>query len=194
MQEKHEIAAANADVVSNRDIEMEKIKNSLIKEDLAVYEVEADGHCLYRALAHQLNLNAEETKKVWSVADLRGLAAEEIQSHKDTYAPFICIFGEDAESDAQFDEYVARIRTVHAAEWGGQIEIKALVCALHRDVWIYSADIANPIIKMNVSNDGMHNQLNVPLRVSYHKQYYALGEHYNSVIPIGSEHCSTKQK
>ena len=201
MQEKHDISVANADVVSNRDVEMEKINTSLNKENLVVFEVEADGHCLYRALADQINRSTDDSVHVFTqlqshsqpqknsidMGELRSIAANEIQSHRESYAPFMGIFGDDAESNAEFDGYVLKVKSVQAAEWGGQVEIKALVCALHRDIWIYSSDLSNPIIKMNITEDsnGSSSSSSIPpLKVSYHRQYYALGEHYNSVIPI----------
>ena len=60
---------------------------------------------------------------------------------------------------------------------GGQVEIMALCASLRRPIWIYCSDRVQPIIKMGEP----YGDLN-PLRISYHKHYYTLGEHYNSVV------------
>ena len=63
---------------------------------------------------------------------------------------------------------------------GGQVEIQALCSILHRQIWIYSSDINNPIVKMG--EDIQRDVIDPPIRVTYHRQYYSLGEHYNSVV------------
>ena len=85
---------------------------------------------------------------------------------------------------------------------GGQLEIQALSRALQQSIVVYSAD--SPVLSMGPEDQG-HEREEVgaragtgveaeegdagrrrrpPLRVSYHKHYYALGAHYNSVVPL----------
>ena len=64
-----------------------------------------------------------------------------------------------------------------SAEWGGHLELRVLSMALKRPVWIYSASQLKPMI-IEVENATSDE----PIRVSYHKHYYALGEHYNEVV------------
>ena len=85
------------------------------------------------------------------------------------------------------------------AEWGGQPEIRALTEVLKRPVEIYRAAEKKPMVMTGGAEGGSE-----PLRVrcvshswveigfhgvefefSYHLKYYALGEHYNSVVPMG---------
>lgn len=75
----------------------------------------------------------------------------------------------------EFEQYCNKVASYDGAEWGGQVEIQALCACLQRSIWIYSADTHAPILKMGSFDECP------PLRISYHRQYYALGEHYNSV-------------
>lgn len=77
-------------------------------------------------------------------------------------------------NDSAFDEYCSKVESDQLAEWGGQIEIKALSEALHHPIYVYSSDA--PVLITGEDEDG------IPLRVSFHRYYYALGEHYNSVV------------
>ena len=61
------------------------------------------------------------------------------------------------------------------ADWGGQPELLALARALQRPIVVYSRDSAP--LRMGES-DGEE------LVVTYHRDYYALGEHYNSTEPL----------
>ena len=72
------------------------------------------------------------------------------------------------------------------AEWGGQLEIRALCCCLERRILVYSAD--SPVLTMGEEVVGAAAEKQ-PLKLAYHRHYYALGEHYNSVTPH-TEKCS----
>ena len=63
----------------------------------------------------------------------------------------------------------------YVAEGGGQPELLALARALDRPIVVYSRDSAP--LRMGES-DGEE------LVVTYHRDYYALGEHYNSTEPL----------
>lgn len=76
----------------------------------------------------------------------------------------------------QYNKYCDNVE--HTNEWGGQIEIRALVGALQVSVRIFQG-MGAPIIDMGESFAKKHLIL-----LSYHKHYYSLGEHYNSVVPI----------
>lgn len=79
-------------------------------------------------------------------------------------------------ADPEFENYCDKVASVSQAEWGGQPEVKALAAALQRPILIYSADA--PVVCMCEEDDAESAK---PLRITYHKHYYALGEHYNSV-------------
>jgi OTU domain-containing protein 6 len=59
------------------------------------------------------------------------------------------------------------------AEWGGQLEITALCAALHCAILVHSA--AAPVVKMGEDSAA------VVINLTFHRHYYALGEHYNTV-------------
>lgn len=64
------------------------------------------------------------------------------------------------------------------SEWGGQPELRALASELRCCIWVHSA--IGAVVKMGEAFGGP------PLHVSFHRHYYSLGDHYNSVVPDGS--------
>lgn len=94
-------------------------------------------------------------------------------AHEDDFAPFC----EYTDAIPDYSTYVERVRS--SADWGGHLELRILSMALKRPVWIYDATgTKQPIV---IDSEGGHDS--EPLRLSYHRQYYALGEHYNEVVP-----------
>jgi OTU domain-containing protein 6 len=57
------------------------------------------------------------------------------------------------------------------------------------EAWVYSATA--PVLKMGeeFSEPGGAGGGTGPLRLSYHKHYYALGEHYNSIQQSCCDNC-----
>lgn len=100
---------------------------------------------------------------------LGALCAESLLQHSNEFEPF-CEF---SESIPDFKTYVERVRST--SDWGGHLELRALSVALQRPVWIFSTD-ANPLVVDSEQNDAE------PILISYHRRYYALGEHYNQVV------------
>ena len=83
-----------------------------------------------------------------------------------------------------FCDIYRKVESIITAEWGGQIEIRALSECLQRVIYIYEANA--PVIKMGEEH---HNRYSTeePIRLTYHKHYYALGEHYNSVTTLSTD-------
>ena len=143
----------------------------------------------HRAIADQLNslwlhlpphsqsstTGSESEEFVHDFITLRTLASTYLRSHSDEFAPFLGMIPNDTE----YIDYCNKVESVGDAEWGGQLEIKALCSSLKRTMMIYSADA--PVIIMG---DEYHNLNNLPLKLAYHRHFYALGEHYNSIAPI----------
>jgi OTU domain-containing protein 6 len=98
------------------------------------------------------------------------LCADTLQRHQDDFAPFC----EYSDAVTSFDQYIDRVR--NSADWGGHLELRALSIALERPMLIYQAQSAEPLL--------IESSLNAdkPIRLSYHRHYYALGEHYNRVV------------
>jgi len=151
--------AANAGP-SLRTVELEQLQNVLTPLNFLIAEVEADGHCLYRAVGAQTGRD---------YIHVRALCADTLESHEEDFAPF-CEFSEEVTT---FKQYVDRVR--NSAEWGGHLELRVLGMALDRPVEVYSVPSGRePLV--------IHESDNEPIRLSYHLHYYALGEHYNQVV------------
>jgi len=168
---------------SARQVELDAINVLLRKEQLEVKEIISDGNCLYRAFADQLKHTTEKKAGAATCncapdfADLRALAAEYMSAHADEFAPFV---GCDADS-AEYREYVANVaRCTGTVEWGGQLEVRALCAATQRAALIYDANA--PVLTMGED----YLSVGPPLRLSFHRHYFHLGEHYNSVTPAAS--------
>ena len=139
-----------------REIELAQIRdNWLNSRGLDIVDVKADGNCLYRSIAGQIG---EDYLRV------RDIAASQMQRNPDDYSQFI---------DENFASYVEKVRS--SDDWGGQIELRAIAEALQRPIEIYEASTA-PLTMGEQFVDGEI------LRVAFHRHYYALGEHYNTVV------------
>jgi len=160
---EQEIEEANANAGPGlRKIELEQIQAVLTPLKLKVDEVDADGHCMYRAVAAQTGKDYME---------IRSLCADTLQENQDEFAPF-CEYTDDITT---FDEYLEKVR--NSAEWGGHLELRALGIALSRPILVYSVQSgAKPLAIHEAKTE------TVPILLSYHLHYYALGEHYNQVI------------
>ncbi|KAG8914248.1 hypothetical protein FRC01_004163 [Tulasnella sp. 417] len=156
---------------------------------LEVYEVNADGHCMFSAIADQLcqlgMINAQQA----SYKLTRTVASEYMQAHPDDFLPFLpSLDGEDGVgateatglmTPAQFSKYCATVRDTGA--WGGEPEIMALSRAYK--VPIHVVQWGAPSIVCH-SPDGNEADPSLPsVKVSYHRRMYGLGEHYNSLRP-----------
>ena len=116
----------------------------------------------------RVRCSADVRCKDFTFLDLRYRAANYLRSHADEFAPFL---GMEPTSE-DFKCYCNNVES--DGEWGGQVELRALSASLQRQIHIY--DASTPVIIMGEDNVG-----NAPLKITYHRHYYALGEHYNSV-------------
>jgi len=145
-----------------RKIELEQIQAVLTPLKLKVDEVDADGHCLYRAVAAQTGKHYKE---------IRSLCADTLEENQDEFAPF-CEYTDEIST---FDEYLEKVR--NSAEWGGHLELRALGIALSRPIFVYSVQSGAKPLAIYEAEGGAE-----PIQLSYHLHYYALGEHYNQVV------------
>jgi len=194
-----------------RIIENDRIYELYLQEhNMKIDEVLADGNCLYRAVAHQLffienrNRNKceheqqheqEQEQKVISFQDIRSICAQSLISNQNIYEPFANL---DDYNVSTFQEYIEKVR--NSCEWGGHLELRALATALKKNIIVYSADSHPLHIQASAGagngngglndHDGSGEEVDgyddydndSSIRLSFHKYYYALGEHYNSVI------------
>ena len=102
------------------------------------------------------------------------LCAETLEKNEDEFAPF-CDYTDEITN---FQQYTNRVR--NSADWGGHLELRALSMALERPMIVYQALTADPL----QIDSGSQNDDDDPIRLSYHRHYYALGEHYNRVVKM----------
>jgi OTU domain-containing protein 6 len=170
---------------SMREVELDALNDVLGAENLTVKEVASDGNCMYRSIADQLVFTrhmagsadgahgadaADDAAR--SFYDLRALAADYLRQHPDDFAPFMML----EAGGVEYADYCDKVQST--SEWGSQVELRALAAALQRQLWVY--DAAAPVVKMGDEFTGE------PLKLTFHRHYYSLGDHYNSVKPLSS--------
>ena len=104
------------------------------------------------------------------------LCADTLALHQEELEPF-CEYSNPDEVSS-FDGYVEQVR--HSAEWGGHLELRALSIGLQRSIHVYSVPNGSQPLTIDPPSSTSSQD---PLRLSYHLHYYALGEHYNHVVP-----------
>ncbi|KAF8228211.1 cysteine proteinase [Tricholoma matsutake] len=158
---------------------------------LQVHEINPDGHCLFSAIADQLTLLGVLSSAQATYTTIRQTAAQYMFSHPDDFIPFLPAVGEDSGGadtglmtrDA-FEQYCASVRDT--ALWGGEPEIMALSRAYNIPIHVIQGG-RPPIVMFNPSSaPSAKVDDNRVLRISYHRRMYGLGEHYNSLRPMGT--------
>ncbi|KAJ8609742.1 hypothetical protein MRB53_038979 [Persea americana] len=172
--EQEEIARQAAEEAANlpdmKQQERGRMLEYMKERKLQEKEIRADGHCLYSAVADQLNLLGiplsttpdEATPLPYKAT--RAAAASYIEQHQDDFAAFM---------DEPLPDYVHKIRDT--AEWGGQLELKAL--AKSYDVEINVLQDFGRVEK--IEPDEKKDDRSIWL--GYYKHGFGLGEHYNSL-------------
>ena len=111
-----------------------------------------------------------QLEKKITVSEIRKLVADVLLSQKDDFQPFLSL------NDSEYETYCEKM--ANTPKWGGQVEITALSKALHKPIEVIQAE--GPIVQ--VGTDEFKDQK--PIVLTYHRHYYGLGEHYNSVQSI----------
>ncbi|KAJ3118186.1 OTU domain-containing protein 6B [Phlyctochytrium bullatum] len=161
--------AANAP--NMRELEMQEIERMSAPMGLAVQAITADGHCLYNAISHQLSIRDDEPAR--PASSIRKIAADYLRENMDRFLPFVAGDLDKELTDDDYQQYCDKVES--SALWGGQIEINAISDALKRPIHVVQMN--SPIIKVGEEYAG------APLTLSYHRHYFGLGEHYNSLVP-----------
>lgn len=155
-----------------RNKELQEIKRILKEGGLQLYNIPADGNCLYCAVDHQLDMTSRQS---YSVPVLRKMTATYMREHKDDFLPFMMHNDEDKVfTEDMYEEYCKSLE--NKPIWGGQIEIRALSSLLKCPIKVIQANSGATI--QGEEYDGS------PLVLSYHRHLYRLGEHYNSTMPL----------
>ncbi|KAI2639121.1 cysteine proteinase [Hypomontagnella submonticulosa] len=177
--EEREAAAAAAEREAANMTDHRKIeKTYLLKEfkanDLVEKEIQPDGHCLFSAIADQLQtrgvpLGAEaDTKGKLPYKIIRKAATDYMEAHPDDFAPFL---------EEPLETYLPKIRDT--AEWGGQLELSALANAYGVEIKVLQdgrTETIEPTVN-GTQKDGERQRI----WLAYYRHGYGLGEHYNSL-------------
>ncbi|KAJ6496633.1 hypothetical protein C8R47DRAFT_349375 [Mycena vitilis] len=156
-----------------------------------VPQINPDGHCLFSAVADQLQLLSILPAPQASYVTTRVAASTYIFNHVDDFLPFLpSAAGEDGSgaldpglmSPQEFEQYCASIRDT--AVWGGEPEILALSRAFNVPIHVVQAG-KPPVVVHNPTGTSTDDQVTDErvVRISYHRRMYGLGEHYNSLRP-----------
>lgn len=152
-----------------RVIELNTIKKILTKRGLMIHPIASDGNCLYNAIRNQLQVTG---RFVDDVQTLRNKTADYVQQNKDSLIFYMTNPDTgDCLNDAEFEKYCSDLR--NTAAWGGQIEISALSQILKVPIEVIQAT-GPPTIQGDDKFKGPN------LIITYHRNMYSLGEHYNS--------------
>lgn len=157
-------------------------------------EINPDGHCLYSAIACQLDelglglkpdpanivLPSTTLARIETIASpkhdgyraVRAVTADYILEHQDDFVPFM---------EEPLDEYTRKIRLT--AEWGGQLELMAIARAYGVEINIIQGD--GRIEKIEPGDTGAMAEEERNRRkiwLAYYRHTYGLGEHYNALM------------
>lgn len=125
---------------------------------LKIVHITADGNCLFRAVADQLEGNEDEHPKY------RNMVVDFIEAHREDYEPFL-------EDEVPFDEYCKNMR--ETSTWAGHMELQVISLVTHTNICIHR--ILSP--RWHIQN---YKSIEAHcIHLSYHN-----GEHYNSIRRI----------
>ncbi|CAI4215194.1 unnamed protein product [Parascedosporium putredinis] len=171
------------DMVDHKAIERAAMEGTFRAHSLLEREIRPDGHCLFSAVADQLEQDgialssagkhaadaaaAAAAGKAPGYKVVRAAAAGWIEDHADDFAPFL---EEDVAS------YAAKMRDT--AEWGGQVELMALANAYGVRINVVQNGATEKIQPSEGGDDGDDAR---HIWLAYYRHGYGLGEHYNSL-------------
>ncbi|KAI5860265.1 OTU-domain-containing protein [Durotheca rogersii] len=201
---EQEAAAAAAEreaagMADQRGLEKTALLRAFAAHGLVEREMRPDGHCLFSAVADQLQTRGvslaprpppaaggggggeeEEEEEEEEGEDelppyqrVRRAAADYMRAHADAFAPFL---------DEPLPAYAARVRDT--AEWGGQLELAALASAYGVAIRVLQdgrTETVEPAGGGGGSGGGGRDRTTIWL--AYYRHGYGLGEHYNSLRP-----------
>ena len=166
------------DLPNLREQELKSMREAYTTKGLIEHEIRSDGHCLYAAIADQLEdlklglspkvknttNDVEPTPTKVGYKTTRQVAAAYISENPDDFAPFL---------EEPLPKYVKTVR--ETGEWGGHLEILALAKAYGVDVNVLQAD--GRVDKIECGLQNAPDQL----WLAYYRHSFGLGEHYNSL-------------
>jgi len=157
----------------SRTVEAALFEKILKQTSLSIFDVDPDGNCLYNAVA--VNVHGHTSEE--TLQKLREKTSEYMLEHMDDFLPFTSHPRTgDMLSVEEYKEYCNDIRDTNS--WGGQLELKAISQINQTPIEVYQAQGPKLLI-----GEEFHGE---PIRLSYHRHQYGLGEHYNALIVADS--------
>lgn len=157
-------AAEAAAMPDRRAQERKQMELEANTRGLVERQVRSDGHCLYAAVADQLERVGVPLERA-ELADylaVRRDAADFIKKHCDDFEPFL---------EEPLDQYVHKIRAT--AEWGGHLELLALARKYQVRIQVLQGNGRVEAIE--------GGQPEKEIWLAYYRHAFGLGEHYNSL-------------
>ncbi|KAI9908779.1 hypothetical protein PsorP6_003134 [Peronosclerospora sorghi] len=148
------------------------ILEQLLRYGRKLKDIPSDGHCMYHAVADQIKLkNLPIVDEMAGFQHLSKITSECMLAHPDIFLPFIAL-DESAGggTDYAFIIYCNRVATT--ADWGGQLELRALACALRIPIEVLSAKGDVLMMGREFVNEADENAPN--LQLTYHLHYYTI--------------------
>ncbi|KAL4990564.1 hypothetical protein BDW68DRAFT_153949 [Aspergillus falconensis] len=177
-------------LTNHRGNEKEAMDAAFQKLNLKEIEINPDGHCLFSAVATQLDdlglglrpdpsritLQSTTQTRIDTVASpkhdgyraVRAVTADFIAEHKDDFEPFM---------EEPLESYTRKIKLT--AEWGGQLELQAIARAYGVDINVVQGD--GRIEKIEAGDVGEEERAKRVIWLAYYRHTYGLGEHYNAL-------------
>ncbi|KAJ5203247.1 Ovarian tumor otubain [Penicillium cf. viridicatum] len=187
-------AAEEAATQTNyRGNEQEVMDAVFRKLGLKEIEVTPDGHCLYSAVAKQLDesglglrpdpsrivLQPATQSRIDTVASpqhdgyraVRAVTADFIMEHKEDFEAFM---------EEPLESYTRKIKLT--AEWGGQLELQAIARAYGVEINVVQKDGRMEKIESGDSDSFDEEKRKRVIWLAYYRHTYGLGEHYNALV------------
>jgi OTU domain-containing protein 6 len=172
-------------VVDKKAVELAALARKLNPLSFGIHPVPADGSCLFYAVEDQLS-GILGWRQEHSMLALRKRAADYLRSHWVEFAAFLPYeAGDGYEGDERraVRLYAARLESTSA--WGGHPELRALACTLGLPIIVYQAEGEPWHFLPDGEQEGRRETAgagrDTALRLSFHRHYLSMGEHYNSV-------------
>lgn len=190
-----EAAAEEAATQTNYRGNEQEVMDAVFKRlGLKEVEVTPDGHCLYSAIAKQLDdsglglrpdprriiLQPTTQSRIDTVASpqhdgyraVRAVTADFITENKDDFQAFM---------EEPLDAYTRKIKLT--AEWGGQLELQAIARAYGVDINVVQKDgRLEKIEGGDMESFDEEEKRKRVLWLAYYRHSYGLGEHYNALF------------
>jgi len=145
--------------IAQKKREDELFRRGLAKQSFCIVDMDKDGNCLFRAVAHQIYNDPDRHIEV------RKMCYDYMERDRDFFSLYV---GED------FDVYLKRQRNLH--EWGDHVEIVAMREMFNLNVAVYDKEAINAPKPLGLGSSETAHTFPI-MRFSFHG-----ANHYNSLI------------